>query len=246
MGQCLITKLKESVKDSSLLKIGEKTFILKANKSVTLYGGNTLVRVVSGDTFNAISTVSDIPAQYNITEYRIIGGFVKFTNNGDTDMIVGVRQLSNLVAFSSQTSEDVEIDLSFFAIYPKDMNELTLWGAKVVGGTLQDILHVNDSKRTIWLNFRNCQGLSGNYEDLGDFKLNSMPIVANCPNVTGEIIEFVKRQRAAGKTTASYNESDWCSGSGLTFNGVKVPAISWTAISWTSNTITFNGTTINQ
>lgn len=246
MGQCLITKLKESVKDSSLLKIGEKTFILKANKSVTLRGNNMLVRVVSGDTFNAVSTASYVPAQYNIKEYSIVSGYVAFTNNGDTDMIVGVRELSKMLAFSSQTSEDVEIDLSFFDIYQKDMEELTLWGAKVVGGTLQDILHINDTKRTIVLNFRNCQGLSGNYEDLGDFELNSMPIVANCPNVTGEIIEFVKRQRAAGKTTASYNENDWCSGSGLTFNGVKVPAISWTTISWTADTITFNGTTINQ
>lgn len=247
MGQCLVTKLRESVADSSLLKLGEKTVKLKVNGKLTLRGNNMIVRTVGGGTFNTTSTASDVPAQNAISEYRIVGGYVEFTNNEDYDIILGIKNLTEMTAFSAESNTEnyLEVDLSLFSTYPYDMDEIKIWGQTIVGGTLSDILNVNKSGRVLSICFRNSIGVVGNYEELGVLNLGSMPIVTNCKNVTGDIVNFVKKQRARGKTQASYGETDWCTGSGLTFNGEAVPEFDWTTISWTANTITFNGKTIN-
>ena len=62
-------------------------------------------------------------------------------------------------------------------------------------------------------------------------------------NITGELIEFVKTQRAEGRITGSCRGT-W--GTVITFNGIG--NLGWTdkTLTWTENTITFDDTTVNQ
>ena len=62
--------------------------------------------------------------------------------------------------------------------------------------------------------------------------------------IVGELIEFVKTQRAAGRTTGSCNNGGWW-GNNITFNGSN-PGAGAQTLSWTENTITNNGVTVNQ
>lgn len=83
--------------------------------------------------------------------------------------------------------------------------------------------------------------ISGDIKDLRN-PINNMAIYRS--NITGELIEFVKSQRSAGRTTGScYNNGWW--GVNITFNGVNLGGGAQT-LTWTENTITLGDTTVNQ
>ena len=83
--------------------------------------------------------------------------------------------------------------------------------------------------------------VSGNIKDLR-CPLTVMAVYQS--NVIGELIEFVKAQRSAGRTTGSCSNGGWW-GSYITFNGVN-PGGGAQTLTWTENTITNNGVTVNQ
>lgn len=235
MAQCLVTRLKESVADSSLHKIGEKAFTLLAGKSVTLAGEGVQLRGINGN-FDVKNQAT------NVRSYVLKPGFTYVTNTSSNDVIIGVSELEKLstIAVEYPRPLSVEIDLSFFAKSNK-MGEITLANQTILGGTLADL--ANTKASTINLSTTMA---SGNIVDIAslNYAVGDAPRVSNCPNVFGEIIDFVKARRKVGRTADSISNAAWFVGTGMTFNGESVGYTEGT-LSWTENTITFRGVTIN-
>ena len=91
------------------------------------------------------------------------------------------------------------------------------------------------------LNLTGSPHITGNIKDIRQ-PVTSLSIYHT--GIVGELIEFVKTQRAAGRTTGSCNNSGWW-GNNITFNGSN-PGEGVQTLSWTENTITNNGVTVNQ
>ena len=120
-------------------------------------------------------------------------------------------------------------------------NEITLRKQSIVGGTLADL--ANTKATTINGSASNA---SGNIVDIASlpYKEGGVPLVYDCLAVTGDIVDFVKARRKAGRTSDNITHTFWAIKSGVTFNGKPIVG-SESILSWTANTITFNGETIN-
>jgi hypothetical protein len=250
MGKCLVTKLQESVSDSTLLRLGERAFTLLAGASITMTGVGVKLRTIGGGTIDVTSSAGDVPDEIAVTEYQIKGGYTFVKNSGDANLLIGISNIEKLTAFSTEFPNplSLEVDLSIFNLYPEDLVEVNLSNQRITGGTLADMAMISKQGRAIVsLNFGNAIGVKGSLNDLQELLMGTdvLPVLTNCAEVTGEILDYVKAQRTLGKVSASHAESAWITGTAVTFNGVQVPAVDWTTLSWTESTITFNGTTIN-
>lgn len=244
MGLCLLTKLKESVADSFLTKIGEKILILAPQKSFTLRGkgielrgitGNFDISVIGGNTYEGLNHYVDVSANY-----------FSCRNTSSNPLTIGVNNLEVLDVFSADGGANaLEIDLNFFE-KSKSMSELRLSRQIITGGELSDLSEItNNSTTLVAINFNQCVGLKGSIEDIASLKIsnNVFPSFSHCSEVTGSIEEFVRGQRANGRISANIENNYWITNSGITFNGKTYRDM--VSISWTASTITVNGETIN-
>ena len=90
------------------------------------------------------------------------------------------------------------------------------------------------------LNLGNTRNFTGDIKDIRQ-PLKSLNVYNT--KITGELIEFVKTQRAQGRITGSCI-GIW--GAVITFNGIG--NLGWTdkTLTWTENTITLGDVTVNQ
>lgn len=243
MGLCLVTKLKESVADSSLSKIGEKILVLAPQKSFSIRGtgielrgitGNFDISLIGGDTYEGLNHYVDVSANY-----------FSCRNTSSNPLTIGFSNLEVLEVFSADGGANaLEIDLNFFE-KSKGMSELSLPGQIITGGELSDLSEITNNSTLTSIVFNGCIGLKGSIEDIASLRMidSVFPSFLKCPEVTGSVEEFVRGQRANGRTNANLANGYWITQSGITFNGKAYDDI--VSISWTASTITVNGETIN-
>ena len=118
------------------------------------------------------------------------------------------------------------------------LTSLNLTGATNITGSLSDLAPLTALTTISLLGATN---ITGNIKDIRQ-PVTSLSIYNT--GIVGELIEFVKTQRAAGRTTGSCNNGGWW-GNNITFNGSN-PGGGAQTLSWTENTITNNGVTVNQ
>ena len=143
----------------------------------------------------------------------------------------------------------MEIDLSFFSKANR-MRELNLSDEKIVGGTLKDLAKISESTTLTGFSMKESIGLKGSILDIKDLNYydSVFPNFRFCQEVTGEIIDFVKAQRAKGRTSANIAAGYHLQDTKITFNGQLATTIDENqpkAISWTATTITIGSVTIN-
>lgn len=249
MGKCLVTRLKEVVTDSSLLRLGEKTFVLLPKGQVVIRAHEDMpIRVIGNGSFYIGSNTNAL------TEGAILqtGGYHTITNAQDYAIVLGMNNLSQLNVFSTGDSGDnqqIEIDLSFFE-YSHKMTELTLRAEKIVGGTLKDMSRIAETSSLGAFYMSKCIGVVGSILDVAEvnYSAAAFPNFAFCSEVTGEIVDFVKAQRAKGRTSANVSAAYYVESTKITFNGTLATSIDESlpkAISWTATTITLGSVTIN-
>ena len=118
------------------------------------------------------------------------------------------------------------------------LTNLKMTGSSHITGSLSDLAPLTALTSLALVNAIN---ITGNIKDIRQ-PVTSL-IIYNT-GIVGELIEFVKTQRAAGRTTGSCNNGGWW-GNNITFNGSN-PGGGVQTLSWTENTITNNGVTVNQ
>jgi hypothetical protein len=247
MGLCLVTRLKESVADSSLLRPGEKTFLLNADGEFMLRGIGVKLRVL--DDSGSLNVTPLGGSATNETDFTIANATYNICKNlSGKDLLIGISEISKLDVFGTdKESKCMELDLNIFAA-ATNMSEIKLNHQLIVGGnlaTLKNVTSGGESSLTT-LSFYKAQGIAGSIDDIGGLRFSGNAIFTffMCANVTGDIVNFVKKQRQIGRTSATCTDIYFVHGTGITFNGNSVADVIG-SLSWTSSTITLGETTIN-
>jgi hypothetical protein len=246
MGLCLVTRLKESVADSSLLRPGEKTFLLNADGEFTIKGVGVKLRVLDDSASLNVTPLGS--SSTNETDFTITNGTYNICkNNSGKDLQIGIAEISKLEVFGSdKDSKSMELDLNMFAA-ATNISELNLNNQLIVGGSLASLKNVTSGGSSLSsFSFSRSQNVSGTIDDIGGLRFVGN-IIFNffmCANVTGDIVNFVKKQRQIGRTSATCTDIYFVHGTGITFNGNSVADVIG-SLSWTSSTITLGETTIN-
>lgn len=241
MGLCLVTKLKESVADSSLTKIGEKTIVLLPQGQVTLRGKGVEIRAINGS-FNITPLNGSVE---NVKNYTLGDPYYFLDNPTQEPVVLGVNNRELLTVLTAKTANNqIEIGLSFFDTVVK-LQELVISHQKVTDGTLANLAGITKDSTLINFKFNQTIGLMGSLNDIASLKMadSVLPELSFCTDVTGSVEEFVKGQRANGRTTANITNNYWLTKNGITFNGKTYKDLVNT--SWTASTITINDETIN-
>lgn len=154
-----------------------------------------------------------------------------------TGSLSDLAQLTALTSLHLGKCVNVTGDLSDLAPLTA-LTSLNLLNSSNITGSLSDLAPLTALTS---LNLANNINITGDIKDIRQ-PLTDLGIYNT--NVTGELIEFVKTQRANGRTTGSCSNYGWW-GTKITFNGVN-PSGGAQTLSWTENTITNNGVTVNQ
>lgn len=248
MGLCLVTRLKESVADSSLLKLGEKAFLLNADGEFTIRGKGTRVRVMDDSGSLNVTQLGSSTAT-DETDFALPNSNYNVCKNlSGKDLRIGISEILNMNVFSTdkQDSKCMEVDLNMFTD-ADTMTEIRLNSQAFVGGNLASLKNITSGGTSLTaLSFSDAKGITGSIEDIGGLRFSGNVIFNfyRCANVNGDIVNFVKKQRQIGRTSATCNDSNFVYGSGITFNGNPVGSVSG-KLSWTPTTITLGETTIN-
>lgn len=246
MGLCLVTRLKESVADSSLLRPGEKTFLLNAGGQFTIVGRGVKLRVLDDSASLSVSPLGS--STTNEKDFTIANDTYNICENkSGKDLQIGISNISELKVFGTDSeSKCMEVDLNLFAA-ATNMTEIKLNHQLIVGGSLASLKNVTSGGSSLSsLSFSRSQNVSGTIDDIGGLRFAGN-IIFNffmCANVTGDIVNFVKKQRQLGRTSATCTDIYFVHGTGITFNGNSVADVIG-SLSWTSSTITVGETTIN-
>lgn len=246
MGLCLVTRLKESVADSSLLRPGEKTFLLNAGGQFTVVGVGVKLRVLDDSASLSVTPLGG--STTNEKDFTIANGtYNSCVNNSGKDLQIGISNISELKVFGTDSeSKCMEVDLNMFAA-ATNMTEIKLNHQLIVGGSLASLKNVTSGGSSFsTLSFYKTQGITGSIDDIGGLRFSGNAIFTFflCANVTGDIVNFVKKQRQLGRTSATCTDIYFVHGTGITFNGNSVADVIG-SLSWTSSTITLGETTIN-
>lgn len=240
MSNCLVTKLKASVDDSSLVKLGGIRFTLNngtANGVITTIPNKVLpFMVVEGNVSLSQYQGDEISLPANL-EYS--DSWKTLTSVGKSVIEVGDK-------YSAK-----DLSAIFLLCEPKDIEELDYMynletmnmnrSAAYLRGIVGDCAHLAKFpklKRIYWNNAL-CYG---NISVLG--KLTQLvELQWYTAQVTGSLEEFVANARAAGRTEGSVSLG-WFNDTGVTFNGETAAVKANTSLKWTATTITWNGKTI--
>ena len=155
--------------------------------------------------------------------------------SGDLANISGCTKLNKI--FNLKISPNLTGSLSDLAPLTA-LTILDLTGSSHITGSLSDLAPLTALTKLALVNAIN---ITGNIKDIRQ-PVTLLSIYNT--GIVGELIEFVKTQRAAGRTTGSCNNGGWW-GNNITFNGSN-PGGGAQTLSWTENTITNNGVTVNQ
>lgn len=264
MKSCLITKLKGTVDNSSLLKLGEVLTTIDGVNSPTLLNlypvtGKTLT--ISADTDclsvdNGVSYVSEVVISDNTECY---------VNNADTVNLKIYPKYDILKAGKWNDMENVSTvikNLDIFA-YSKNIVEIRLRDSNTDNGNIKNIkkcinltsLYTNDgctcnlSDLAEFTMLRHLTLPRNSYGDLSVLaNIHTLTEINGCfynSRITGSIEEFVSIRRAAGQTTGTISGTYiFADCPNITFNGSPMGKNDSNKLIWDATTITISDTTI--
>ena len=217
MENCLVTKLKSTVNNNSLKKLGVLTFVSQNGFFIQM---NTPVEVfIDGVSQGLINTqfYYDQAAEHTI-ELKNKYALTRFQTYASAG--VELSELSYLVNctsidFSTEAAGDITGNLS-------DISNCDACTSFIIGGNGR---------------------ISGNIKVLAEKFPSLSNLVFSVELVEGSIEEFVRQYRSQGRTTGTINTLISNNGR-ISFNGAPVNQTSASDMSWTENTITFDGVTI--
>lgn len=262
---CLVTKLKASVNNNSLDKLGMFSVFFKQEASPTqdsrflmvvstekntikcteglfykVYGGTSI-----GDSYTLVD--SDWSEQY--------GGYVfsGFVSNTACRVDIPKYTLKRVQVVTNGASV-YDIDLSKFkytqvqlfsgrylsgsvADLPDNTTSVNFNGNLKIKGTLADFSRLTS---ITYLNTGNSSIESSLLSSLGTITaLTTMQVAAS-----GSIEGFVGVQRANGRTTCDGIDCVYLGAGNITFNGEQIVNKASATLTWTASTITYDGVTI--
>lgn len=248
MNECLVTALKASFGDDTLLRVSE--FKVEFNNGGRFVCGNTKAmsfRIVGDGTF------SDGSKEKTGTwlDNNLVGKGTLFITNKYTANNVQVRGAGMLLDATQFKYTDglKELDATSNDSYGK-FSEIPQGNFERLDFTNSKIeVNIDDVVKNKNLLLFNCSGnnkCSGNFDLLGKCTSIRTLGVGNAP-VFGTIEGFVSTARAAGRNVCSDAINLGYSGVGgrVTFNGSSLPVGGTIPLTWTETTITMNGVTID-
>lgn len=271
MGNCLITRLKESVQNSELRKMNEFVIDVKPygsfnpSKSIIfrLQSGETNKEIRTSGTFvdengNSLGntiTLLDYPNDNNI-RISPSGGKIFFPYR--------YSSAAKLV-FDMPVSYVEHFDLSELTncfVGLLNITEISPYGkvtdiplcyniyiaARNVYGTVEDFVNRHEmaarsEQQTI--DIYTAPNISGDFADFGFFAPLYHLLLRNT-NISGSLESFVNIKRSLGVQSGTIETNGLGTNNNITFNGTPISAeVGTTDLSWTATTITYNGVTIN-
>lgn len=238
---CLVTRLKSQVNDSSLVKLGGIQFTLKEGTS------NALITPIPNETL----PFEVIKGNVTLSQYQGAGislpADLEYNDSWRTLTSVG----ESVIEIGNKYNA-MDLGAIFLLCKPKDIVELDYMynletinqnrAASSICGIVGDCKHLvkfPKLKRIHWNNSL-CYG---NISELG--KLNGLVELQFLTSmVTGSLEEFVLNARSVGRTSGSVILG-WLNDTGVTFNGETITKKEESKLEWTANTITWDGTTIS-
>ena len=221
--------------------------MLNADGEFTIKGAGTRIRVID-DSGSLNVTQLGSSAATDETDFALPNGNYNVCKNlSGKDLRIGISEILKMGAFSTDKySKCMEVDLNMFTEV-STMTEIKLNNQAIVGGNLASLKNITSGGTSlVALSFSDANGVTGSIEDIGGLRFSGNVIFNfyRCANVNGDIVNFVRKQRQIGRTSATCNDSNFVYGSGITFNGNPVGSVSG-KLSWTPTTITLDRTTIN-
>ena len=169
------------------------------------------------------------------TKYLVFSNYITSLVAQLTGNLADLSDCINLINISNcNKTTDIEGSLSDLAPLTS-LTKLYLESANKVTGSISDLAPLTSLRELALTNDTSIVG------DISDLSNPLIVIYLGGTKVKGEIIEFVKTQRANGRTTGNCTINDWRLV--LTFNGV---ATNGGNVTWTENTITLGDVTVNQ
>lgn len=237
MNQCLVTKLKASVNNDSLPILGG--FIVKvtnlSDRLRMLFAGCTMDVDGSATIYdNATDNVIPVPFA-SIADIKVSAGTYK--------LVVKDKYNLTQIAFRGTNDNDLRPCVSFNIEELEPCTELTVLSlsrTKCYG----DIKYISGLTSMSFVDV-NYTDVTGDIASLGKMTNLTNWSIANS-KLIGSIENFVKAQRANGRTVFSTGIPSHIYNTNITFNGVKVSSNPADKLTWTENTITLGSVTVND
>lgn len=257
MSDCLVTKLRASVNDDNLEKLGvitiKRVTTANHNADTALISTNMSVagvkfKIIGDGYFERTIGGTSLGKEYTAG----VGGDAFYSSNGDYTIEVTSKYDAVLTQLGSGNQCNVK-QLYYSPSYgirgvgyngkisDLNPNNVTLFSAWNVLGNYDDVLKLINLSE-LYLPGRN---IGGDIEGLS--AMLSLQIIHFGYGMTGSIEDLVRAYRGNGKTSGSITTRYLNDGNGsVTFNGVRIVASpADKVLSWTASTITWDGTTIN-
>lgn len=260
MENCLFTKLKGSVNNDQLLKLGELRVKIEgpANYLGLAADDGQTISVVDGDLlFNGQTTIQltnnyqnnvnitgegtvSIPNKYNLTILE-----ANFKEQIDLEKLRYCTKLKTI----RLGGRSFIYDLDDFNIESSVLMNVIIESVGRIKGSIGNLLKYPLTR--LWLNDAQKSFNENDFSVLGEFaECTTYASTVVGSGLTGSIENFVAQKRLA-RTAAGLEVAGTCTfnylgdGGRITFQGTPVTNVKDNTISWTANTITYNGTTID-
>lgn len=239
MNKCYVTKLKEVVNDNSLPYVGYAVANVNLSAEKSMYFGvdtsvnSVKIKIVGNGAITSLGGVST-----NVKEAQVSHGQSFVLSQGTYQLLFDKYYA---VPLSFPTDGSITIDAADFnkSLYSKDSN-LSL--IRIVYGNVKGMGSLKNVKT---LNFQSCDKLYGDIAELGTCT-GLTELWLNGTQVSGNIEDFVKAQRAAGRTSCDSLNIPYAAETLVKWKGNGVTtSVYQNKLSWTSNSITFKDETIS-
>lgn len=264
---CLVTKLKGTVNDDSLNRLGciklkghslsneriTNTFfkMIYDTESTFYKNKGTLIATTSTDVNSPIVTGTIFAGHFGQGDFNV--DFEKYNLieielhqlNDDIDEFINWDDFSYCKKLKKIYITHIKLDLSELNKYSKltsiNFGDSTSRWEGITG----NISSLKNNTLLTEINLNRCINVVGELSQLGTLTQLSNLFISTT-SITGTVEDFVEAQRNAGRTEGSIEVPYIGSCVGVSFNGRSIENKSDSVLTWTSTSITLNNEVINM
>ena len=239
MNKCFITKLDAVVEDNHLPYLGYAVANVNLSAEKSMYFGvDTSVNSVKIKIVGNVSITSLGGVSTNVKEAQVSHGQSFILSPGTYQLLFDKYYA---VPLSFPTDGSIRINAEDFS-FSQYSRESSLSLIRIIYGDVKGMGSLYKAKT---LNFQSCDKLYGDIADLGTCT-GLTELWLNGTQVTGNIEDFVKAQRNAGRTSCDSLNIAYAAETLVKWKGNGVTtSVYQNKLSWTSNSITFKDETIS-